>query len=380
MGALMIRLAFKNSVLHPGRTVLIVLSVAAVLAEILVLEGFLAGSYTQLRQAVLRRGGDVMVAQAGVTNFVATRSILPQRTRTAVEAIPGVAGTHPLAALGVIYENGDRLSPIIVMVYDDQGGPAGMQSGRPPAGDGEIAVDHALAEMFGLGVGDTLTLSDYDFTISGITRGEAALFTPFAFMNFDTLIDFYFESDVASDIAAFPLLSFLAVDATPETDPARLAARITAEVDDAQAMLPRDFALSDEELGRELLGPILNLLLGLSYGIGAMAIGMFTFAAVRSRRKSLGVLRALGFSANRIVAGVVAEAVATALAAVPLGIVLAIGLAALIEWIAPVYLLQVLEPQALLQTALVAVVLAVLGALAPLRMLMRLDPATAFRE
>ena len=59
---------------------------------------------------------------------------------------------------------------------------------------------------------------------------------------------------------------------------------------------------------------------------------------------------------------------------------MAIGLAALIESLAPVYLVQVTEPRALLQTALIAVVLAVLGALAPLRMLMRLDPATAFRE
>ncbi len=376
----MLNLAWKNSILRPGRMVLIILSVAAVLAEILVLEGFLAGSYTQLRQTVLRRGGDVMVAQSGVTNFLATRSILPQQARAAVEAIPGVAGTHPLAAIGLIYEAGERRSPIIVMVYDDAGGPFAMAAGKPPAEDGSIAVDHALAEKFGLSTGDTLTLSDFEFSISGITRGESALFTPFAFMNFDTLIDFYFESDVASDIAAFPLLSFLSVDAAPGTDPADLAARITGEVADAQAMLPRDLALNDEEMGRELLGPVLNLLLGLSYGIGAMAIGMFTFAAVRSRRRSLGVMRALGFTARHIATGVVAEAVVTAVAAIPLGILMAVGLAALIERVAPVYLLEVLEPRALLQTAFVAVALAVLGALAPLRMLMRLDPATAFRE
>ena len=104
----MLGLAWKNNLLRPGRTILIVLSVAAVLAEILILEGFLAGSYTQLRQAVLRRGGDVIVAQSGVTNFLATRSILPQQTRAAVEAIPDVVGTHPLAAIGVIYEAPDN--------------------------------------------------------------------------------------------------------------------------------------------------------------------------------------------------------------------------------------------------------------------------------
>jgi ABC-type antimicrobial peptide transport system permease subunit len=280
----------------------------------------------------------------------------------------------------VIYEDGERRSPIIVMVYDDAGGPADILMGSPPTGAREIAVDLSLAQRFDLAPGDTLTLSDYDFTVSGITGGEAALFTPFAFMNFDTLIDFYFDSDVAADIAAFPLLSFLAVDVAPGTDPAALAAKITAQVDDAQAILPQDLALNDEALGRELLGPVLNLLLGLSYGIGATAIGMFTFAAVRGRRKSLGVLRAPGFTARDIVTGVVAEAVATVAAAMPLGILIAVGLAALIHWIAPVYLLEVTEPQAMLRTSTVAFLLAVLGALGPLRILLRLDPATAFRE
>jgi len=376
----MIWLAWKNNLLRPGRMVLMVLAVAAVLAEILVLEGFLAGAYSQLRQAVLRRGGDVMVAQSGVSNFLATRSILPQRTRAAVEAMPGVAATHPLAALSVIYEQDGRLSPIVMLVYDDNGGPAEIVAGRAPDGAREVAIDLSLAMRHGLAPGDTLTLSDFDFTIAGISQGSAALFTPFAFVTFDSLIDFYFESDVADDIAAFPMLSFLAVTAAPGVDPAGLAARISDEIDSADAILPQELALNDEDMGRELLGPVLNLLLGLSYGIGAIAISMFMFAAVRSRRKSLGVLRALGFRPRDLIGSVVAEAVVTALVAIPLSILIAAGLAALIQWMAPVYSLQVMQSQALLRTTAIAVLLAVLGALAPLRMLLKLDPATAFRE
>ncbi len=104
------------------------------------------------------------------------------------------------------------------------------------------------------------------------------------------------------------------------------------------------------------------------------------FATVRSRRKSLGVLRALGFTPRDIVTGVIAEALATAAAAIPVGIFIALALGALIQHVAPVYLLQVDEPDAILRTAGIAILLAILGALAPLRMLLRLDPATAFRE
>ncbi len=376
----MIWLAWQNSLLRPGRTLLIILAVAAILAEILALEGFLAGSYWQLRQAVLQRGDAVIVAQSGITNFFATRSILPQQARSQVEAVSGVVSTHPLTALAAIYESGSLRSPLIVLAYDDSGGPRQIETGRLPSETGDIVVDLSLAKKFALDLGDRLTLSDYDFTIVGFARGETALFTPFAFTNFDTLIDFYFNSDLASDIAAFPLLSFLVVDIIPDANAQEMADQISAHVAGVTAIPIETMARHDEKLGQELLGPILNLLLGLSYGVGALAIGLFTFAAVRGRRKSFGVLRALGFSVVDIGLSVTFEAVAWAIAAIPVGIVFAMAIARLIEALAPGYLLLVTEPKALIQTALIAMVLGVLGALLPLRMLIQLDPASAFKD
>jgi putative ABC transport system permease protein len=375
----MLKLTLKNSLYRPARTVLIVLAVAAIVAEILILEGFLSGSYAQMRNAVLRRGGDVIVAQSGISNFLMARSILPQQARAEVEAQPGVASAEPLTLLSLIFEQDGRLTPIFIVVYDTAGGPVEIVQGRAPKVDREIVIDRSLAERYGIATGDTLTLSDYDFTVSGVSRGSAALFTPFAFMTYDSLLDFYFESDVAADIAAFPLLSFLSVTVTPGADPATVAATINANVPAANALLLSTMAKNDDNLGRELLGPVLNLLLALSYGIGAMAIGMFMFAAVRGRQKSLGVLRALGFTTRHLALAVIVEAIVTVLLAIPFGIVLAVLLAEVIQAYAPVYLLLPTEPAGLLRTGVVVLVLAVLGGLAPVRMLARLDPATAFR-
>lgn len=375
----MLNLILKNSLHRPARVLLTVLAVAAVLAEILVLEGFLAGSYKQMRDAVQRRGGDLIVAQSGISSFLMARSILPQQTRAAIEAQPGVASAEPLTLLSLIYEGGGRLMPVFILVYDNAGGPLEIVRGRAPAADGEIVIDRALAERFGLAPGDTLTLADYDFTIAGVSRNSAVLFTPFVFMTYDSLLDFYFESDVAADIAAFPLLSFLSVTVAPGADPAAVIAAINANVADADAMPLAVMAWNDDALARELLGPVLNLLLWLSYGIGATAIGMFMFAAVRGRRKSLGVLRALGFTTRQLAGAVIVEAVATVLLAMPV----AIGLALLLTWVieswAPVYLVLPTEAAGLWRTGAIALLLAVLGGLAPLRMLARLDPAAAFR-
>ncbi|MDP7149443.1 MAG: ABC transporter permease [Paracoccaceae bacterium] len=375
----MLGLTLRNLWHRPGRAVLIVLAIAGILAEILILEAFMAGTYVQLRHAVLSRGGDVVVAQEGVRNFVAARSVLRQQARAEIEAVTGVAATHPIAVLSLVYEQGEKRMPIIVIVYDDTGGPVRLTDGAPPLGEGEIALDISIAKRFGILPGDTFTVSAYDFAVSGITQGEAAIMTPFAFMSFDTLIDFYFSSDVADDIAAFPLLSFLFVDAAPGVDPAALAAGIEAAVPDSTALLPTDLARNDENLGRELFAPILNVLLGLSYVAGALAIGLFMYAAVRGRLRMLGVMRALGFTLRHLVGATVGEAVLLTALAIPLGTFLALGLSSLIVWLDPVYLLPVTEPDALIRTTGVAIVLSVIGALVPLRALMRLDPATAFR-
>ncbi len=381
----MLYLALKNFLYRPARLLLTLLAIAAILAEILVLEGFMAGSYQQLRQTVLQRGGDVMVSQTGISNFLAARSVLPQKTRAAVEAVEGVKTTHPLTVIMQIYEAKGRLGPIIIMVYDaygggNSGGPVNIIEGKPPTGSGEMVIDQALSKRYDLHPGDILTLSDYDFTVSGISANSAALFTPFAFITYDSLIDFYFESDIADDISAFPLLSFLSVETKDGADPLKVAQRISKEVPEADAMLPKSIADNDENMGRALMGPVLNLLLWLSYIIGALAIGMFMFAAVRSQQRNFGVLRALGFTSRDLIIGVIAEAVVITLLALPPAILLAVFLAALIEIYAPVYLVLAAEPAAIIRTGLIAILLAVTGALAPLQILRRLDPATAFQE
>jgi ABC-type antimicrobial peptide transport system permease subunit len=373
-------LVYKQCYREIGRVALTVLAIAAIIAEMLILEGFLAGMYVQLRNAVQNRGGDVIVTQAGVSNFIAARSILPQLTRLAVEELEGVREAHPLTALSVIYDRGGRKTPIIIVVYDTAGGPLEIVTGSPIGGEREIVIDRSLAKRYGFTPRDTITISDFDFRIAGISEKSAAFFTPFAFVTYDDLIDFYLESDIADDIATFPLLSFLLVETEPGADPAVVAGRIRLEVPAANAFLPSELAQRDEDLGRELMGPILGLLLVVSYAIGTLVIGMFMFAAVRGRQRSLGVMRALGFTPRMLGMAVVIEAGVLTLLAIPLGIALSQILAAIIHALAPVYLILPMELAGLVRTAVICLALAGLGALAPVRLIAGMDPAMVFRS
>jgi putative ABC transport system permease protein len=363
-----------------GRTGLTILAIGAVIAEILILEGFLAGLYSQLRQAVLNRGGDLIVTQAGISNFIATRSILPQTARLQIEQIEGVREADPLTGLSVIYGQNGRRTPIIVLVYDTAGGPTEIIAGRPIEGDREIVVDRALAIKYGLSPGDSMLISDFEFKVSGISTNSAAFLTPFAFITYDDLIDFYLESDIAADIATFPLLSFLLVKTEANIDPRVVAARIEERVKVADAFLPEEIAQKDENLGRELLGPILGLLLVVSYVIGVLVVSMFMFAAVRGRQRNLGVLKALGFRPHALGIAVLFEAFFLISLALPIGVLLALGIAEIIDAIAPIYLILAAKPIAIVRTAAVCLIFAVLGALVPVRAIAHIDPAIVFKN
>jgi putative ABC transport system permease protein len=194
------------------------------------------------------------------------------------------------------------------------------------------------------------------------------------------MIDFYWESDVVGDITTFPLLSFLIVDLEKGADRTRVAARIEARIPHADVFVPGVLAANDRRLGRAMLGPVFNLITTVSFVIGVLVISLIMFASVNARRRSLGVLKALGFSTHQLGVSVLFEAAIITLLAFPIGVGLAWAVAAVVDAVAPLYLVRFGDPEALLWTALGCAAFALVGSLVPVRMIARLEPAIAFRR
>ncbi len=376
----MLLLIYRQLRYEGVRTTLTILAIGAVIAVILVLEGFLAGIYAQLRTAVLNRSGDLIVTQAGIGNFIAARSILPQLTRLQVEDVDGVQEAHPLTGLPVIYGEDGQRTPVFILVYDTSGGPNEIVAGETTSIDRGIVIDSALATKYDLKLGDPLIISDFEFVVSGVSTNSAAFFTPFAFIAYDDLIDFYFESEIAADISTFPLLSFLLVDIKPGADARKVAQWIEERVPEADVYLPEDLAQNDENLGRAMLGPVLGLLLIVSYIIGVLVVGMFMFAAVRARFRNLGVLRALGLTPSALARAAFIEATILTAVALVIGVLLAHVIASIVHTFSPVYLVLPGEPMAILRTAGACLVISILGTVAPVRSISQIEPAIVFRS
>jgi ABC-type antimicrobial peptide transport system permease subunit len=353
-------------------------AIAAVIAVILVLAGFENGLYHQLRRSVLDRGADLFVTQAGVANLLAARSSLRQLTRADVEAVAGVANAHPLTAIPIIYSQNGIKRPAFVWVYDTRGGPPRIHQGGPVTRGRDIVIDQALAETYGLSPGDPFVVSDFEFTVAGITSDASALFTSFAFVNYDGLIDLFLESEIAPDISTFPLLSFLLVELEPGALPEHIAKDIDRQVADVDVFTPTELAANDVQLGRDLFGPILGLLITIAYLIGLLVVGLITYADVTARLRDFGILKALGFTQRVLTRLVLLQTSLLLLVAFPVGMLLAQGIAAFIQWSAPLYLVQALVPASVTKTLIAGFALAILGAMLPVRVIARLDPMVVF--
>lgn len=375
----MLGLAVRQLRADRSRSLLTCLGIAAIFATILLLQGFQAGLRSQLRDVALERDADLIATQAGIRNMVGARSVIPQLAREEVESVEGVRLAHPMTTLPLIYEGGGRKSAIFLVVTDSVGGADGVEEGRLLRGEGEIVVDRGLARIHGLAAGDALTIAGYDFEVVGITEPTAALWTPFAFTNFDSLIEFYFESNLADDLSAFPLVSFFLMELTPEADPGVVAAAVEAGVPDVDVFAPEELAHNDAELGETMLGAILDVLIGLAYVAGLLVVALFMFTTAQGRRRDLGILKALGFADRTILASVVGEAGILTALAIPLGIGIASVTAAGVHAFMPLYRILPLVPGSVAAAVVGCGAFALAGALVPLRLIRGVEPVEVFQ-
>ncbi|NCF38167.1 MAG: FtsX-like permease family protein [Gammaproteobacteria bacterium] len=351
------------------RTLFTCCAVASALALILLLEGFQSGLLMQLKNVALNRGADLIVAQSGVSNFVASRSLLPQLSRERIEAVDGVVEAHPITMVPVIYNKpGYRKSPIFFVVYDTLGGPLKLREGKAPAIAREIVID------------ESFVVADFEFRVSGIATRASALFTAFSFITYDDMIDFFFDSDLVGDISNLPLLSYLLVELNPGADRSAVRVAIESVEPEADVFEPGELALNDEALGRTLFGPVIGVLISAGYIIALLVVGMIAFASVHARLRNFGLKKALGFTNRALAIEMVLEALVIVFLSFPLALLLAILASSIIESLVPLYQVPVLEPVPLARTIIAALVLAAIGAYLPYRLIARLDPAQVFRN
>ncbi len=375
----MLKLVIKQLLHDKANTFITVLALSASIAVIVVLQGFEQGQYEQLKLASINRGSDLIAVQAKVNNFMATRSVIPQLAREQIEAVPGVKAAHPLTTLPVIYQYKGMQTPIYLIVFDTAGGPSNFLEGEVHNRGRGIVIDQSLAKKYDLKIGDEFIIANFAFSISGITS-EAAFMTPFAFINYDGLIDFFLDSDIASDLSTFPLVSFLLIEADPKASLEKIQRTIEAKVPSIDLFTLTELAKNDVKLGQGFYKPILGLLVSVGFLLGSLLISLLMFSAAHRQQRDFAVMLALGFKPRHLFIFTLFLSSLLLLSSFVIGLFLAGFIGSLIESARPVYYFAVFHPQVLIKAGAIAGLFALLGAAAPYGLIRNSDPITALHR
>lgn len=358
----------RNLFSEPRRAILGIGGVGVALLMVLLLGGIVNGAMRDVTRYIDTSPADVFVAQRGVSNMHMASSAL---SLTDVERIRGVAGVtwaDPIlyAPDALATRGGRQIAYVVGYVQGGQGGPVRLVEGRRP-GAGEVVVDQRAARNLGLVVGDPVRLMGRTWQVSGITTGLTNIANTVAFVRFQDLA----EARGLAGIASYILVG-------GHGDPAALARRIEAAT--RLSALPRaEFSAKERALVQDMSAELMQIMDFAAYLIGLVVIALTLYAATLSRLREIGVMKALGARPGWLTDVVVAQALWTVGAAMAVALALALAMGAVLGR-AGGNVSVALEAGSVLRVAVIAAVLAALGAVTPLIKVWRVDPATVFRR
>lgn len=365
-----VSLARKNLFQDRRRALLAITGVGASLVLVLVLDGVFAGAMRQVSAYMRNSPADVFVAQQDVRTMHMTQSALPPEIVDAARAVDGVAWAEPLRYSTSIVDTGEGQRLTYVLGYDvasGLGGPRRLTTGQPP-GAGEVLVDEVAANELGIDVGDTVTVMGEAFEVSGIsTDGTNIVNTTVFIRNTDF-------ARLRGDSVAYVLVG-AASGVTPDV----LVTRLEATLPGTTAQTRAGFARQESSVVRDMAADVMKIMTVIGFLIALAVVGLTLFTTTLSKLREYGVVKALGAGSGRLAATVIAQAVWS----VTLGLLVAVGVALVlggaIAALTP-NVSVVIEPASVARTAVGALAVGGISALIPLRRVLRVDPATAFRR
>ncbi len=366
-----IALIIKNLVRQRIRSGLTILGISMGITTVVAL-GVVTSSLKQSAGEIIRLGeADFMVAQEGAADL--TFSIVSREDANALDRYPDVA-----RAEGVLFHVGRVGSnPFFFLIGRDA---QGLATSPPSSIEGQLLAPDAIDEVM-LGkraaddlnaqVGDTVTIEDIAFQVVGIYQTGKLLEDGGA----------YAPLSVVQEIAAKPdVVTAVFVTVEPGADAAVVADSIEEDFQNLATISNVD-EYSKVDQGIQFMDAANIAISVLAVGIGAIGVMNTMVMSVLERTREIGILRAVGWSGRRILRMIIGESLLLCVIAAAVGATLGVLATRAILLIDMVR--NLLEPQYTLDIFIrglvVAVVVALLGAIYPALRAVRLTPIEALR-
>jgi len=364
-----IPLARRNLFQDRRRAILAVTGVAAALVLVLVLNGVFAGSMRQVTAYIDNSPADVFVAQDGVRTMHMSITSLPDDTVARVRAVDGVAWADNLRYTTGIVANGDASIITYVFGYDTTGhaGPRTIAEGSAPR-VGQALVDQSAANELGIKVGDTVEILGTRLEVSGLSTGDTNIVNTTVYLSIDQFAQL-----------RGPGVNYVLAGAEPGVTPEALATRIAAAVPDATVQTRAEFADHEARIVRDMATDIMSIMTIIGFLIALAVVALTLFTSTLAKLREYGIVKALGGTPLRLAGDVGAQAIWTITLATVLAVVFSAALGAAIGAATP-NVRVVIETGSVARTAIGALAVGLVAAAIPLRRVVTVDPASAFRS
>ena len=369
----MLLLAVRNLFQGKVRLVMSTGGLALALLLVLTLDAIWAGSESQVSAYIDRSGADVWVSQQGVRNMHMASSTLPSTLTEKVGKEPGVASVTPILYLLSTVNTGhsNHLAYIIGLPSDPAAGaPWQVVSGRGVPGTGEAVIDRTVAEDSGMRVGSEVSILNRRFRVAGLTEGTLNIVNSIAFISMQDFMDIRRSTDA---------VSYLLVKMEPRRSADAVAASIETDVGGVTAQSRAAFSAQERKVIAGMSTDIVAImnLVGLLIGLAVMALSVYT--STLARRAEYGMLKAVGARNRDLYLVVVAQAAISLVLGLAVSVLLTLVLSFAVPVVKPSITME-MSLASVLKVASMALVIAAVAAVLPVRQMAHLDPSLVFRR
>jgi putative ABC transport system permease protein len=356
---------------HRARFILFGFLVALVGGLVMVLTGLGRGLADASVSAVLRLPGDGVVLQSEVRSFLSRSTVTSDQLAAAAE-VDGVSRIDALGTFTVSARTSDASPANDLTLFGVDPSGALVPEGADLSTPGAAWADQSLADK-GVAVGDTLTFEPgkRQVRVAGFLDLGTYSHLPAVYVALgEWQAVKYGPVDGVGPVpaSAASLASAGVITYDPGVDQEAVGAAVAASVPKTE-VLGRDAAVAATPGYKEETGTV-DLMIGFLYVVAALVIGVFFWNAAVARTGEIALLRAIGATRGRTVREHVAQVLLVAVAGTAVAAVGSLGLAALLPSGVP-FLLPV---SAVVSTAVLFVVVALLAGLAPVRRITSVDP------
>lgn len=302
-----------------------------------------------------------------------TLSFLPDDLEARLVQTPGVKAAYPYLGRAVRFTLKDEDVTLFLVGLNPTNGigkPTIEQGDWQTLSAGEIIVDEAFARNNNVAVGDTLTISEREFRVAGISSGGNLITSQYAFIHFDDAKQLFNLGDK---------VNFYIVQVTPGASATAVEQAILDRFPDANVLTKAEFVDKAKSVIQETFLPIIFILDLIALLVGIAVIGLTTYSATIEKAREYGVMKAIGFNNRQLLTLVFYQALIAGLIGYVVGAALAFPIGIAGERYASAFLTNI-RPFDLAWVFGLTALMVLLAAYIPVRRISQIDPAEVFKN